>query len=197
MRLWLRFAQAIDRLSDFVGQCSNWLVIVTIAVGFYNVLVRYLGRFIGLQLSSNALIELQWYLFSVMFFFGFAYILKHDQNVRVDFWYAHWSDRRRTWVNLLGTVLFLIPFCVIGLYVAFNPVLTSWGYLPDGSWGTWEVSPDANGLPRAPIKTMLLVGLFLLLLQAIAQTIKYVAVLMGYQSVTQQIHQDSERLPFE
>jgi TRAP-type mannitol/chloroaromatic compound transport system permease small subunit len=194
MRILLKFARAIDRLIEILGQWSDWLVILTVAVGFYNVAVRYIGRFIGLQLSSNALIELQWYLFAVIFLLGFAYILKHDQNVRVDFWYAHWSERRKTWINLLGTVFFLIPFCILGLYVAFNPVLASWGRLPDGSWGSWEVSSDANGLPRAPIKTMLLVGLILLLLQAIAQAIKYAALLSG-RAVT--VQHDSEQLPYE
>jgi TRAP-type mannitol/chloroaromatic compound transport system permease small subunit len=97
----------------------------------------------------------------------------------------------------MGTLLFLIPFCLLGLYVAFNPVMISWGLLPDGSWGQWEVSADANGLPRAPIKTMVLVGLGLLLLQAISQTIKYIAVLLGYTVVTEQIQQDTEQLPYE
>lgn len=194
MRILLKFARAIDRVTEVLGQWSDWLVVLTIAVGFYNVVVRYVGRFIGLQLSSNVLIELQWYLFAILFLLGFAYILKHDQNVRVDFWYAHWSERRKTWINLIGTVLFLIPFCLLGLYVAYNPVLASWGRLPDGTWGSWEVSSDANGLPRAPIKTMVLVGLTMLLLQAIAQVIKDVARLSG-RAVT--VQQDSEQLPYE
>ncbi|MBD2070082.1 TRAP transporter small permease subunit [Leptolyngbya sp. FACHB-671] len=194
MRILLKFARAIDRLIEVLGQGADWLVILTVAVGFYNVAVRYIGRFIGLQLSSNVLIELQWYLFSIIFLLGFAYILKHDQNVRVDFWYAHWSERRKTWINLIGTVLFLIPFCILGLYVALNPVLASWGQLPDGTWGSWEVSSDANGLPRAPIKTMLLVGLALLLLQAIAQAIKYAALLSGRPV---HVQQDAEQLPYE
>lgn len=194
MRILLKFARAIDRVTEVLGQWLDWLVVLTIAVGFYNVVVRYVGRFIGLQLSSNVLIELQWYLFAILFLLGFAYILKHDQNVRVDFWYAHWSERRKTWINLIGTVLFLIPFCLLGLYVAYNPVLASWGRLPDGTWGSWEVSSDANGLPRAPIKTMVLVGLTMLLLQAIAQVIKDVARLSG-RAVT--VQQDSEQLPYE
>jgi TRAP-type mannitol/chloroaromatic compound transport system permease small subunit len=194
MRILLKFARAIDRLTEILGQWSDWLVVLTIAVGFYNVAVRYIGRFIGLQLSSNVLIELQWYLFAILFLLGFAYILKHDQNVRVDFWYAHWSERRKTWINLIGTLLFLIPFCLLGLYVAYNPVLSSWGRLPDGTWGSWEVSSDANGLPRAPIKTMVLVGLTMLLLQAIAQVIKDVAFLSG-RAVT--VQPDSEQLPYE
>lgn len=114
------------------------MVILTIAVGFYNVTARYLGRIIGLKLSSNALIELQWYLFSLIFFLGFAYILKQAANVRVDFLYATWSEKRRALVDL-GTVLFLIPFCVLGIWVSFNPVLQSWGLLPDGTWSSWEV----------------------------------------------------------
>ncbi|HEY9763278.1 MAG TPA: TRAP transporter small permease subunit [Trichocoleus sp.] len=197
MQTLLNLSQVIDRLTEGLGKLSNGIVILTVAVGFYNVAVRYIGRFIGLQLSSNLLIELQWYLFSLMFLFGFAYILKHGENVRVDFLYASWSERRRTLVDLLGTVLFLIPFCLIGIYVTINPVLLSWGRLPDGSWGEWEMSNDANGLPRAPIKTMLIVGFVMLLLQALSQTIKYSAVLLGYNSAAQQLRQETENLPFE
>jgi TRAP-type mannitol/chloroaromatic compound transport system permease small subunit len=90
-------------------------------------------------------------------------------------------------VDFLGTLLFLIPFCLIGIWVTFNPVLESWGRLPDGSWGNWEISADANGLPRAPIKTMIPIGLLLLLLQSISQAIKYLAVLLGYHQVAEQI----------
>lgn len=193
----LKLAQAIDRVTEGLGKLSNGIVVLTVAVGFYNVAVRYIGRFIGLQLSSNLLIELQWYLFALMFLFGFAYILKHGENVRVDFLYTTWSEKRRTLVDLLGTLFFLIPFCLIGIYVTINPVLLSWGRLPDGSWGTWEVSNDANGLPRAPIKTMLIVGFVMLLLQALSQTIKYIAVLLGYSQTAQQIQQETEQLPFE
>jgi TRAP-type mannitol/chloroaromatic compound transport system permease small subunit len=197
MQVLLRFAHVIDRFTDWLGRLSVWLVVLTVAVSFYNVLVRYLGRFMGMQLSSNRLIELQWYLFSILFLLGFAYILKNDRNVRVDFWYARWTKRRRTWINLLGTVFFLIPFCLISLYVTVNPVLASWGRLPDGTWGTWEISADANGLPRAPIKSMVLVGLVLLLLQAIAQTIKYVAILLEHQPALQELRTNEEHLPFE
>lgn len=197
MGILLKISHAIDRLTEGLGKLSDGIVVLTVAVGFYNVAVRYLGRFVGLQLSSNLLLELQWYLFSLMFLFGFAYILKHGENVRVDFLYATWSEKRRTLVDLLGTVLFLIPFCLIGIYVTINPVLLSWGRLPDGSWGEWEMSNDANGLPRAPIKTMLIVGFLTLLLQALSQTIKYSAVLLGYNPVAQQIRHETEQLPFE
>jgi TRAP-type mannitol/chloroaromatic compound transport system permease small subunit len=197
MRLLLKVAQRIDAVTETVGLLANWVVIFTIAVGFYNVVARYVGRFIGMQLSSNAFIELQWYLFSIMFFLGFPYILKHGANVRVDFLYSTWNEQRRAWVDLLGTLLFLIPFCILGIWVTFNPVLLSWGLLPDGSWGQWEVSSDAGGLPRAPIKTMIIVAFMLLLFQSISQAIKYLAIVMGYGEVAQTIAADTEQVPFE
>ncbi len=192
----LKFSQAVDSVSNASGKLSGWITTLTIAVGFYNVTARYLGRLIGLKLSSNALIELQWYLFSLMFFLGFAYILKQSANVRVDFLYAGWSEKRRALVDFLGTVLFLIPFCILGILVSFNPVLQSWGLLPDGTWSGWEVSSDADGLPRAPIKTMLIVAFVALLAQAISQAIKYLAILKGYK-VTQTLLNNVNQLPLE
>lgn len=183
MRTLLKLSAAIDAVSELFGQLANWIVLITIAIGFYNVAVRFTGRWTGLQLSSNVYIELQQYLFSLIFLLGFAYILKHGINVRVDFLYARWSDRTRALIDLVGTLAFLIPFCIIGIYVTISPVLTSWGRLPDGTWGAWEMSPDANGLPRAPIKSMIIVAFTLLLMQAISQTIKYLAVLLGHREI--------------
>src|SRR5690606_31021055 len=133
--------------------------------------MRYVGRFIGQNLSSNRLIEIQWYMYSVIFFLIFAYNVKHDVNVRVDILYAKWSPKRKAWVDLLGTMLILIPFCIIGIWFTLNPVMLSWGRLPDGSFGAWEMSPDPDGLPRAPIKSFIIVAFVTLLLQAIAQAI--------------------------
>jgi TRAP-type mannitol/chloroaromatic compound transport system permease small subunit len=194
MRQLLKLSANIDRTIDRIGRLSSGLVPLTIAVGFYNVVARYIGRLIGLKLSSNALLELQWYLFSLTFFLGFAYILKRSANVRVDFLYANWDQKRRAWVDFLGTVFCLIPFCILGIWVSFNPVLQSWGRLPDGTWAGWELSADADGLPRAPIKTMLIVAFLLLLVQAISQAIKNLAVLRGY---TQALHEDSPPVPLE
>lgn len=197
MRVLLKLAQCIDALTEKVGILANWVVILTVAVGFYNVVARYVGRFIGVKLSSNVFIELQWYLFSIMFFLGFPYILKNGANVRVDFLYSNWSERQRAWIDLIGTVFFLIPFCILGIWVTIHPVLLSWGRLPDGSWGQWEVSSDADGLPRAPIKSMIIVAFVLLLLQAISQTIKYLAIVMGYERVAPILAADTEHVPFE
>lgn len=183
MRTLLKLSAAIDAVSELFGQLANWIVLITIVIGFYNVTVRFTGRWTGLQLSSNVYIELQQYLFSLIFLLGFAYILKHGVNVRVDFLYTRWSDRTRALIDLVGTLAFLIPFCILGIYVTISPVLTSWGRLPDGTWGAWEMSPDANGLPRAPIKSMIILAFALLLMQAISQTIKYLAVVLGYREI--------------
>jgi TRAP-type mannitol/chloroaromatic compound transport system permease small subunit len=195
MRSLLRVSRIIDQFTEKLRFVIDWLVVLTVGIGFYNVVARYLGRLLGIKLSSNVLIELQWYLFSILFLVGFAYILKHGDNVRVDFLYTNLNQKQQAIVDLLGTVLFLIPFCAIGIWVTFNPVLQSWGHLPDGTWGTWEISPDTNGLPRAPIKTMIPIGLGLLLLQGISQIIKYLAILSGYEQVSEQICLETSEHP--
>ena len=183
MRKSLRLAQGIDAVSEFLGKVGVYLTMAVIVVGFYNVAARYLGRFIGLQLSSNFWIELQKYLFSAIFLAMFAYNLKHEVNVRVDFLYAQWSPKRKALVNLLGTLLFLLPFCLLGLWVAWNPLLMS--------WRLGEMSPDPGGLSRVPLRVGVVLVFVLLALQGIAQAIKYVAVLAGDQAVAHELAQES------
>jgi TRAP-type mannitol/chloroaromatic compound transport system permease small subunit len=170
MQVLLRVSAMIDALIELIGRSLRWIVTLMIIIGFFNVVARYFGRFVGRQLTSNAFIEIQWYMFSVLFFLGFSYILKHNLNVRVDFLYTNWSPKRRALIDFLGTMLFLIPFCILGIYVTVNPVLFSWRLN--------ETSPDADGLPRYPIKTMIIVAFVILLLQAISQAIKYAAILV-------------------
>ena len=187
MRSLLRFAHGVDHISDFLGRIGILLVLPLILIGAYNVVARYLGRFVGQNLSSNVFIEIQWYVYAILFFLMFAYNLRHDVNVRVDILYTNWPVRRRTWVDLLGTVLILMPFTVLGIWMTVSPVLLSWGRLPDGTFGAWEMSPDPGGLPRAPIKSLILIAFGMLLLQGIAQAIKYSAVLTGHQEVAQEL----------
>ncbi|MFN8433017.1 MAG: TRAP transporter small permease subunit [Anaerolineales bacterium] len=179
MQTFLKFSRTIDALTDKLGHASAVCVMLTIAVGFYNVIARYLGRFFEIKLTSNLFIELQWYLFSLTFLLGFSYVLKHGLNVRVDFLYTNWSPKTKAWVDLVGHAFFLTAFCIIGLYVTTHPVLQSWGLLPDGSFGSWELSPDPDGLPRAPIKSMMLVAFGMLFLQTISEIIKNIAIIKG------------------
>ena len=163
MRALLTIRAAIDRLNAFVGTAVSWLVLLMVGVGAFNALARYVGPSLGLNLASNAWLELQWYLFSLVFLLGAADVLRRDAHVRVDVLYGRLSERGKTWINLAGTVVFLIPFCVFGLVVSLPSV--------EASWAVWEQSPDAGGLPRWPLKTCILVGFGLLLLQGISELI--------------------------
>lgn len=177
------YMDAIDTLSEWLGKLSMYLVVVTFAVGFANVVLRYLGRFVGVRLTSNLFIELQWYLYSLIFLLGFAYILKHNINVRVDFWYGRLEPIKKARIDFIGHILALIPFCIIALVVTWDPVLTSWGRRPNGNWGLWELSPDPSGLPRAPIKTMIIFAFVTLLLQALVEMIRLFATLRDIEEL--------------
>jgi TRAP-type mannitol/chloroaromatic compound transport system permease small subunit len=171
MQHWLRVANIIDRTNDLIGRAAAWLTLAMVLIGAYNAVIRYLGRYIGANLSSNAYIELQWYLFSLVFLLGAAYTLRHNAHVRVDVVYGRFSPRVRAWINLLGTLLFLIPHTLLVVWVSWPSVRNSWAVL--------EVSPDPGGLPRYPIKTVILIAFALLFLQGVAEAIKQIAVLRG------------------
>lgn len=165
---------ALERVTEFFGSVAVFLVVPTILVGLINVILRRVGAGMGLRLTSNVLIEAQWYLYSLIFLFGLAYVLKNQINVRVDFWFANRSVKTKAWIDFIGHLIGLLPFCAIGIWVSINPVLFSWRIR--------EGSPDPSGLPRYPIKTMILFGIVLLSLQAIAELIKLVRVLRGIEA---------------
>ena len=119
---WKRAAGAVDRLNDWIGAFIRWLTLGMVAVGAYNALARYTTRYTDVALTSNALNELQWYFFSLVFLFGAAYALNHDVHVRVDVLYSQLSVRRRAWIDLFGSILFLLPFCAMMLWVSFPAV---------------------------------------------------------------------------
>lgn len=167
----LPIARQIDRFTHLIGKLAYWLVLVMIGVGVWNVLGRYIGNAIGQNLSSNALIETQWYLFDLVFLLGAAYALQHDEHVRVDIFYARWSRRRKAMADLFGTLVFLLPFSVL-------VIVFSWGAVTK-SWAVRETSPDPGGLIRYPIKTMIIVSFVLLILQGISEAIKNWAIIKG------------------
>lgn len=166
------FQRAADRFAEWTGAISQYIVLVTVAVGFINVVLRYGGEVSGRRLTNNGMIEAQWYLYSLIFLFGFAYILKHQINVRVDFWFADQPGRRKAWIDIIGHFISLIPFAIIGIIYSWPSVRFS--------WSVWEDSPDPSGLPRAPIKAMILVAFVLLLIQAIAEIVKLIGILRGH-----------------
>lgn len=164
MQKLLRISRAIDNLNEWVGRLTYGLVLLMVLVGMWNVVGRYLGKLIGQNLTSNALIEIQWYFFDLIFLLGAAYALKHNEHVRVDVFYKDWHPRRQALVNFLGAIFFLIPFCGLLIYFSWGNILNSWHIL--------EISPDPGGLPRYPIKSFIIVSLILLILQGISEAIK-------------------------
>lgn len=171
MQKLLEISRIIDALNQRIGRFASWLVLVMAIVGVWNVAGRYLGRAVGQSLTSNALIEAQWYIFDIIFLLGAGYALSRDAHVRVDVFYSNWPRKWKALTNLVGTLLFLIPFSILTIYF-------SWDFVAK-SWRMWEISPDPNGLPFYPIKTMILLGFALLILQGISEAIKNWAIFTG------------------
>lgn len=167
--LFDRIATHIDTFSDWIGRTVAWLVVAMVLLICYDVAMRYLFKS-----GSVALQELEWHLFSVIFLFGAAYTLRHDEHVRVDVLYqAKWmTPKRKAWVNLLGCLFFLIPFCVVMIYSAWPFVAQSY------QWG--EASPDPGGLPyRWLLKAAIPLGFLLLTLQGVAMALHSVRTIVG------------------
>jgi TRAP-type mannitol/chloroaromatic compound transport system permease small subunit len=206
MTILRKYVALSDAFTEWLGNLPVYIVLLTVFVGFLNVVLRYTGQVTGTRLTSNVVIELQWYLYTLIFLLGFSYILKNQVNVRVDFWFANQSPKVKATIDLIGHFIALIPFCLLALYITWDPILTSWGVLPNGEWcfvdenttsidrilyfadfldlsGRYcgEVSSDPSGLNRAPIKSVLYLAFLFLLLQAISEVIKLISVLLGKQ----------------
>jgi TRAP-type mannitol/chloroaromatic compound transport system permease small subunit len=171
MHFLRKFAAAVERFNDGVGAILRWLALIMVLMGAYNAVARYATRQVGIALSSNALNELQWYLFSLIFLLGAAYGFRHDVHVRVDVLHQRLGVRGRAWIEILGTALFLLPFSFVMLWVAWPAVRAS--------WAVRETSPDPGGLSRYPIKAAILVCFLLLAFQGVAHLIRQVDVLRG------------------
>ncbi len=169
MQLLLKIARWIDWVSEWLGRFACGCMLVMTAIGAYNAVARYLGRFTGLNLSSNRYIEVQWYLFSLVFLYGAGYVLKQDGHVRVDILYGRLSAKGKAWINLLGALLLLLPVCGVIVGYSFPAALNSWQIL--------EQSSDPNGLPRYPLKAAMVAAFGFLALQGISQAIAQVALL--------------------
>lgn len=171
MNILRRLAALIDGLNNSIGFAIRWLALVMVLIGAIGAVMRYFSRGMGWALNLTPAIELQWYLFSIIFLMGAAYGLHHDVHVRVDVLYERLSKKARAWIDLFGTVLFLVPFSVLMLYVSFPAV--------QASFRVRETSPDPGGLPRWPIKALILISFVLLLLQAVSQLVKQIDVIRG------------------
>jgi TRAP-type mannitol/chloroaromatic compound transport system permease small subunit len=171
MKTLLALSRAIDSLNERVGRLVLWLVLAATLVSAANAGMRY-----AFSMASNAWLELQWYLFAAIFLLAAGYTLKHNGHVRIDILYGRLSERARAWIDLLGTLVFLLPF---GLLL----VWFSWPGFAD-AWQHGEMSPDAGGLLRWPVRLLIPLGFALLSLQGISEIIKRIAFLRGHITLT-------------
>ena len=172
MRTLLRIARAIDALSARLGSLAGWLTLALVVVSALNAVARYVERDLSWDVSSNAYVELQWYLFSLVFLLGAPHALRRDRHVRVDVLYGGHSDRAKAWIDLCGALLLLVPF-------ALAMMVWSLDFAAE-SWRLREGSPDAGGLPRYPLKAVIPIAFGLLALQGVAEAIRRAALLGGH-----------------
>jgi TRAP-type mannitol/chloroaromatic compound transport system permease small subunit len=162
----LALSRAIDALTERVGRFVYWLVLVVVLISAANATIRK-----AFDYSSNAYLEIQWYLFSVIFLFGAGYTLMRNEHVRIDIISGHLSPRAQNWIDVIGIVFFLFPMSIIIMWL-------SWPLFVD-SYVRGEVSTNAGGLIIWPARLMVPVGFALLIVQAISELIKRIAFLAG------------------
>lgn len=167
----LRLAFRIDGVMRALARAAAWVLVALVLVGAFNAILRTFDAEFGTQTSSNRWLELQWYLFSIAFLLGGPWALSVGAHVRVDVLHERFPRRVAAWIDLIGALVLLIPFCVFVLWACWDPILES--------WRVREQSNDPDGLPRYPIKVMPLVAFGLLLVQAFAEVVKRLAFLRG------------------
>lgn len=171
-----KIATGIDRLNEAVGKWTAWLTTLLVLMVCYEVLSRQLGW------QTTWVTELEWHLFALIFLLGAGYAFKHDRHVRVDLFYMRFSKKDRALTDLIGNLVFLIPWCIVIMYTAY--------WYAYESFKINEGSPDPGGLPaRYLIKFSIVIGMILLLLQSVSSTIRSVLTLKG-QADTSTLDED-------
>lgn len=166
MKPLLKLSNGIDWINERVGHAMMWLILAAVLISAGNAIVRKV-----FQVSSNALLEVQWYLFSAVFLLGAGYAFLKNVHVRIDFISNHLSPRTRSWIDIIGIVVFLIPLCWLLIDL-------SWPRFAN-AWQSGEMSQNAGGLIRWPVFFLIPLGMVLLLLQAASELIKRFAFLRG------------------
>ncbi|RJE80063.1 TRAP transporter small permease subunit [Paracoccus sp. JM45] len=162
----LAMSRGIDRVNTVIGRSVAWLILLAILVSAVNAIIRKV-----FSISSNAWLELQWYLFGGAFMLASAYTLLVNEHIRIDVIYGRWSRKVQHWIDLIGTVLFLLPFTALMIWLLFPSFMIS--------WRTNEISMNAGGLLIWPAKAILVAGFSLLFIQGLSELIKKVAVMRG------------------
>ena len=166
MGFLIQISKLIDSVNDRFGRLANWMVLAACLISAGNAMSRY-----AFDLSSNAWLEIQWYLFAGIVMLGASHTLRMNEHVRVDIVYTHLSERGKEWLDLLGTAFFLVP----------SMLVIAWESLPFflASFQVQEISGNAGGLLRWPVKILVPIGFTLVALQGISEIIKRAASLRG------------------
>ncbi|TAG01885.1 MAG: TRAP transporter small permease subunit [Burkholderiales bacterium] len=166
MNALLSVSKLIDAMSTWVGKTIRWLILIVVLISASNAIIRK-----AFDISSNAWLEVQWYLFAAVFLLGAGYVFLVNAHVRIDFISTRLTARARNWIDVLGIVLFLIPLCIIVIKL-------SWPLFYN-AYVSGETSQNAGGLIRWPVFLMMPLGFTLLLLQGVSELIKRIAFLRG------------------
>jgi TRAP-type mannitol/chloroaromatic compound transport system permease small subunit len=166
MQALLTFCRGVDWLTERIGRSVYWLLLVAVLISTVNAIVRK-----AFNLSSNAYLEAQWYLFAAMFMLGAGYVFLHDQHVRIDVISGKLSRRAQVWIDVVGIVVFLIPLCAFLAWTAMPSVMKA--------WNTQEVSANPGGLIRWPLYALVPIGFSLLALQSLSELFKRIGFLTG------------------
>jgi TRAP-type mannitol/chloroaromatic compound transport system permease small subunit len=172
MNILLSLSRLIDAVNEKIGRGVSWALLAAVLICSGNALVRY-----ALNLSSNAWLEIQWYLFSAMFLLAAAYTLRHNEHVRIDVIAGRFSKRTQVWIDVFGFLLFLLPICGVILYYSIPYAWLAYTHS--------HMSPNAGGLIQWPAKVMIPIGFLLLILQGISELIKRFAYLQGKLSASE------------
>ena len=170
MKALLKLSGVIDRINEKIGFVANLLVLLACVISAGNAMSRY-----AFNLSSNGWLEVQWYMFALIVMYGASYTLRRNEHVRVEIFYLMLSERTQLWLDLICTAIFLVPVCLLLAYL-------SWPFFAL-SYHTSEISGNAGGLIRWPIKFVLPSGFVLLALQGVSEIIKRIAALEGLAKV--------------
>jgi len=162
----LKVARLIDRFNEFVGRWIVWLVLAAVVLSAGNAIVRKI-----FNMSSNAMLELQWYFFSAIFLLCAGYTLLRNEHVRIDVVVGRFSARAQTWIDVLGTIFFLLPMTALFIYLSWPVFVRTYVH--------HEISTNAGGLIIWPARLLVPIGFTLLFAQGLSELIKRIAFLTG------------------
>ncbi len=167
MKKLLAFSRGVDFVNEKLGKVADLLTLLSCLVSAGNAFSRY-----AFDMSSNGWLEIQWYMFGALVLLGASYTMKKNEHVRVDIVYTNLSTRRQIGVDIVGTLLFMLPATLILAYLSWRVFYQS--------WEIGELSSNAGGLVRWPIKIFLPLGFALLAAQGFSELIKRIAMLTGH-----------------